>query len=464
MGKAADAVSICQRAISHLESTRSLVDTKTIGSNLSVYASMIRAFIALGNVEEAFNYSERARPRIFLDLMGFRKAVANNVAKKERGLPSLMAVEPLNLKRLQDLLGPGQTLLQYLVTRERTLLWVVNKQDINGLSISISREDLISKVTSLRLAISKEKSLDEYQKAAMDLYTLLIQPALPHIKGKEIIIVPHGVLQHLPFQALYSPPGKYLIEEFSLSYVSSASLLQFTTAKGEAKGERLLAFGNPYLGDLGKDLEFAEMEVRQVQRLYPQSTVFVRKEATEEKSKALSPQYDILHFAAHAELREDDPLSSAILLAKDGTEDGRLEVREIFEMDLKANLVVLSACETGLGKLLSGDDLVGLTTAFIFAGTPSVVASLWKVEDDTTAALMASFYKNLRTMSKVEALRQAQLELIRGEGRSDLLARRGVGGIGKLGEVPEAKPPSSMTVSTSHPYFWAPFILVGDGK
>jgi CHAT domain-containing protein len=216
------------------------------------------------------------------------------------------------------------------------------------------------------------------------------------------------------------------------------------------------------------NLRFAELEAREVERLYPQSTVLLKKEATEEKGKALSPRHDILHFAAHAELKEDDPLSSAILLAKDGKEDGRLEVREIFGMDLKANLVVLSACETGLGKLSSGDELVGLTRAFLYAGTPSVIASLWKVEDSSTAALMASFYKNLRTRSKVEALRQAQLQLIRGEGSSDLLARRGVGGIGKLGEVPQANPqsptPVPVSVSTSHPYFWAPFILVGDGE
>lgn len=97
-------------------------------------------------------------------------------------------------------------------------------------------------------------------------------------------------------------------------------------------------------------------------------------------------------------------------------------------------------------------------------GTPSVVASLWKIDDSSTAHLMANFYKNLKTMTKVEALRQAQLALIRGDGRSDLLARRGVGGIEKLGETPEAQPQSSGSVSTSHPYFWAPFILVGDGK
>ncbi len=209
----------------------------------------------------------------------------------------------------------------------------------------------------------------------------------------------------------------------------------------------------------------------EIKNLYPQSTIYLEKEATEEKAKTLSPQNDIIHFASHAELNENDPLSSAVLLAKSDKEDGRLKVREIFGMDLKISLVVLSACETGLGKLSSGDELVGLTRAFIDAGTPSVVASLWNVEDSSTAQLMASFYKNLKTMTKVEALRQPQLNLIRGNVNSDLLARRGIGGVGQLGETPSSvlpapssDPHAPSSVSTSHPYFWAPFILVGEGS
>jgi CHAT domain-containing protein len=107
---------------------------------------------------------------------------------------------------------------------------------------------------------------------------------------------------------------------------------------------------------------------------------------------------------------------------------------------------------------------VGLTRAFIYAGAPSVVASLWKVDDTSTAYLMSSFYKNLRTKTKAEALRQAQLEMIRGKVNGDLLVRRGVGGIGKPGEHTTARSQSQNTISVSHPYFWAPFILVGDGK
>ena len=375
-----------------------------------------------------------------------------------------MSVEPLKLKEVQALLEPGQTLIQYFVAREETFLWVVGKDRLNAFTVSVSVGDLTRKVDVLRKSIAELKPVGEYQSLARNVYELLIGPALPHIKGKELIIVPHGVLHYLPFQARYSSQGKYLIENYSVNYLSSASLLQFTTAKRKTKGEKVPAFGNPDLGDPNKNLQFAEFEANQVRVLYPESTVLLRHEATKLKAKDLSSHYDILHFAAHAELKGDDPLSSAILLAKDGGDEGRLEVREVFGMDLNASLVVLSGCETGLGKLSSGDELVGLTRAFIYAGTPSVVASLWKVDDSSTAHLMSSFYKNLKTMSKVEALRQAQLGLIKGQASSDLLARRGVGGIGKLGEVPRPETSSLGSVSTSHPYFWAPFILVGDGK
>ena len=124
-----------------------------------------------------------------------------------------------------------------------------------------------------------------------------------------------------------------MIEKFPIYYLSSASLLQFVKEKRKAGGEKVLAFGNPDLGDPEKNLEHAELEAQEVQAIYPEASVLLRKDASEEKSKSLSPAHDILHFATHAELNENDPLSSAVLLAKEGKEDGRLEVREIFGMD-----------------------------------------------------------------------------------------------------------------------------------
>ena len=126
---------------------------------------------------------------------------------------------------------------------------------------------------------------------------------------------------------MYSSEGKYLVEENSFNYLSSASLLQFTTAKRKALGEKVLAVGNPDRVDPTKELKFAELEADEIKKLYPSSTVLLKKEATKLKAKRVSSQHDILHFAAHAELKGDDPLSSAILLAKDGGDDGRIEVR-----------------------------------------------------------------------------------------------------------------------------------------
>ncbi len=521
-GKVADALPYYQKAIEQTESIRSRLQSEQYRQSffeggLDAYVSMMGVLLELGRPEDAFNYSERARSRTFLDVLGSKIQLARSgtLLEQERALQarisvlqamaegqdgdsvetaelrkqlaeaqqayneylakvrtenkeqaSLMSVEPLTLQQVQERLDPGVTLLEYFVANNNVWLWVVEKDRFQFVSTSMSKKELVSKVTQLRDTIYQFGEKEKFNGLSQELYKLLVQPALSSIHGKELIIVPHDVLHYLPFQALQSSDGRYLIEKYPIYYLSSASLLQFTQEKRRAKGGNVLAFGNPDLGDSEKNLEYAELEAKEVKAAYPEGRVFLGKEATEAKSKTLSPSQDIIHFATHAELKEDDPLSSAILLAKDDKEDGRLEVREIFGMTLKADLVVLSGCDTALGKLSTGDELVGLTRAFIYAGTPSVIASLWSVDDSSTAQLMASFYKNLKTMTKSEALRQAQLQLIRGTGQSDLLAKRGVGGIGKLGETPASQSSSENTVSlsTSHPYFWAPFILVGDGK
>lgn len=523
-GQPSEAVEYYKKAIQQIESARSLLQAEDyrqtfFEGGIEAYVSLVKTLVVANEQDEAFNYSERARSRAFLDLLGSKVRLSRNqegLEEKEKTLKeafveigarleaetdestitaeslrsdvnrleneyetlvakarqerkeqaALMNVEPLKLKEIQALLDPEQTLIQYFVAPEKTFVWVVEKDRFSALTVSISQRALEQRVEVLRNSISSIKPLREYHALAREIHELIIGPTLLHINGKELIIVPHGVLHYLPFQALYSSRGKYLVEDYSVSYLSSASLLQFTTAKRKPVGQKVLAVGNPSFDASIANLPMSELEANEIRRLYPRSTVLEKVGASEEKVKGLAPNHDVLHFATHAELNKDDPLSSALILAKDSKEDGRLEVREIFGMDLNASLVVLSGCETALGKLSTGDELVGLIRAFIYAGTPSVLASLWKVDDASTAHLMNSFYKNLKTKTKVESLRQAQLDLIRGSPRSDLLAKRGVGGIAKLGETPAAKSLSqdSVSVSTSHPYFWAPFILVGDGK
>lgn len=132
-------------------------------------------------------------------------------------------------------------------------------------------------------------------------------------------------------------------------------------------------------------------------------------EATEDRFRELAPNYDVLHLACHADLNSAYPLFSALLLAPGQQQDGELDVHEIFTLDLHAYLIVLSGCQTGLGCLTNGDELVGLARAFIYAGTPSILSSLWMVEDESTAYLMQQFYEHLKYTDKAEALRQAQI-------------------------------------------------------
>jgi CHAT domain-containing protein/lipopolysaccharide biosynthesis regulator YciM len=499
-GKTSAAITFYQQAIQEIESVRSLLASQQNrqsyfgGGGLRAYQGMIEALWQTEARDQAFDYAERVRSRSFLDMLGTKvqltrskdlpagdpdrlaeashpedseeayRSLLDEVRKTDPEQMSLMTVEPLALKEVQALLEPGQTVLEYLVTPRKTYLWVIERNQAHGVMIPLTQKAIAAKVQELRTVISELRPLRDYQKLAADLYKQLVAPAGRLLKGKELIIVPHDALHYLPFQALYSPQGKYLVEDHSVTYLSSASLLQFVKAKRKVIGQKVLAFGNPSFDSSKADLPMSELEAHEIRKIYPESTIFARSEASEAKIKSVGRNYDVLHFATHAELNRDDPLSSAVLLAKGEKEDGRLEVKEIFRMDLNASLVVLSGCETGLGQLSSGDELVGLTRAFIYAGTPSVVASLWKVDDASTAHLMSSFYSNLRSKTKVESLRQAQLDMIRGKVTDPLLAQRGVGGIGKLGQTGAARSSSRASISTSHPYFWAPFILIGDGK
>ena len=196
-------------------------------------------------------------------------------------------------------------------------------------------------------------------------------------------------------------------------------------------------------------LPFAEEEVRTVGRLFPATgTIRTRQEASEEYCKQHCGDFDVLHFATHGQLNKRNPLFSYIKLAETRNEDGRLEVFEIMDMRLRANLVTLSACNTALGsgyfsELPAGDDLVGLTRAFIYAGAPTVVASLWEVDDRSTTELMKSFYQYLPQKGKAGALAQAQRDFL------------------KAGPL---SPSTPITSKYHQPYYWAGFIIVGDAQ
>lgn len=468
-GKPEDAIPYFEKSIQQVESTRNLLQSEEYRQSyfegeLGAYVRMMRALVSAQKTEEAFNYGERARSRTFLDILGSKvrlsraegalieeeralqerigalkarlaaeaesagagsagaraelveaeKAYAaflSKVRKQDKEQASLMTVEPLTLKEVRELLQPGVTMLEYFVTEESVLLWIVEKERAEFVAVPLSRSDLIARVTAMRAAITNVGEKEKFKAASEDLHRLLIAPALSRARGNELLIVPHDALHYLPFQALLSPAGRYLIEDYPIYYLSSASLMQFTRTKRKSAGDHALVMGNPALGDDAYNLRFAEREAKEIARFYPQTAVYLQSEANKPKAVSLGPKYDMLHFAVHAELNEDDPLDSSLLLARGGADDdGRLKVGEIFALRLNAAIVVLSACETGLGKLSTGDEMVGLTRAFIYAGTPSIVTTLWKVSDRASYEVMTEFYRQMKTAHKSEALRRAQLK------------------------------------------------------
>ena len=268
-------------------------------------------------------------------------------------------------------------------------------------------------------------------KGTQELYNSILRPVEDKIHTKGLIVVPHGVLHKVPFAAL-SNGEKLMVDKYAISTVPSSAAIQYIVKKRSKNHGQLLAFVNPKTDYV--PLGFAEVEVEQIEKQFSKKEIFLQKDATETRAKQESDSPDVIHFACHGEFNDKQPMQSGLLLAKGGDNDGILQVHELFGLNLKnANLVVLSACDTALSKIQGGDDLVGLSRGFIYAGTPSLMATLWQVDDRSTSMLMKRFYENWlqKGLSKPEALRQAQLSI------------------------------KSMP-GYEHPYYWAPFIIIGD--
>ncbi len=369
---------------------------------------------------------------------------------------------PLSVAEAGQLLPDAQhALLEFVVTDKQTFLFVLTRNpDATKRSLELKvyqpsqplkREELARLVEDFRLLMEKSDNL--FRQPARKLYDLLLAPAREQLKHKTtLVIAPDGPLWELPFQALMPTPDRYLVEDAAIFYVPSLTA-QREMAKARrgkaARSQTLLAIGNPTLGgaqlklrdQLLGPLPQAEKEVRGLQKLYGagRAKIYVGPEAREETIKAEAGRYDILHFAAHAVFNNRNPMYSTIVLAQPGgaaPEDGMLEAWEMMKLDLRAEQVLLPACETARGRIGAGEGVIGLTWALFVAGAPTTVVSQWKVRDDATAELMAEYHRQLQKggapVSKAQALRQASLKLLQN----------------KL---------------YGHPHFWAGFALVGDG-
>lgn len=404
----------------------------------------------------------------------------------------------LTPERIGELLPDAKTaLLEFVVRGEQPYLFVLTRGPSRGprgrvelktYRLSVKGSDLAARVKEFRRRLAERDP--EFRESARGLYDLLIKPAAVQLQGKTMLgIIPDGDLWELPFQALQPREDSYLIEDHALFYAPSLGVLygiEHSPGKrragvarratpppvspgrpparpAPASGSRrraptLLAFGNPAIGQgtvarlssIKRDerlgpLPEAEREVKTLGEIYKpeNSRVYIGSNARETLAKAMMGDYSVLHFATHGVLDDLNPMYSHLVLSLSGDdkgEDGLLHASEVMRLNLSADIVVLSACQTARGRVGAGEGVLGMSWALFIAGSPTTVASQWSVESSSTTQLMVEFHRNLLSsatpggpgLPKAEALRRASLSLLKNS-------------------------------RYAHPFYWAGFVMVGDG-
>ncbi|MBP9712689.1 MAG: CHAT domain-containing protein [Sterolibacterium sp.] len=475
------AIELYKKAIAVIEAQRSTINTEAnkigfVGDKQAVYGRLIAVLFKTRQSAEAYEYIERAKARALVDLLANKEdfAVPPLAAKQASVLLAsyraaehdALAQSPIDMTQasaesssrtrtlavrkaaelssvapeLASLVTvasvPMQDVLQQLAPKEAIVdyyfhgneLFVVTVSSAGVRAARIDARGLEERIRNFRNRI--EHLGDDVAVEARALYDILLRPLEADLAGRDLLIVPHGALHYLPFAALND--GKaYLVQTRALRYLPSASILKYLKSPGDRTVERVLVFGNPDLGDPKLDLPNAEIEARQISQLLPGSELLVRNKASLHAFREFAPSFNYLHIASHGQFNAANALNSRLLLSADPGNDGSLTVGALYGIRLDVDLTTLSACETGLGKVLSGDDVVGLTRGFLYAGSRNVIASLWQVDDQATADLMRRFYLNLKAgMNKKQSLREAQVATLK---------------------------------SYPHPFYWAAFFITGLG-
>ena len=477
-GKKDDAVYAYKKGVEVVENLRASIKSENLRHGFlddkqDLYEELILLLIEQKKVKEAFSFAERARARGFIDLLGktppklktkaeikeYKRiknlqarvdelSRADSAAMSERDEAALqlsaaidkirinhpellpfVSVEPVSADQTLEALGDKTALLEYVVTKRKTILFIAGAGKIDAVLLPITKNDLAKRVIDYRLAIQDGAPVEENPKF---LGKLLLGQAMKKIEQFDVIgIAPHGPLHYLSFAATRID-GSWLIDKKPIFYVPSASVFMQTKARRSQDPPAMmsaLAVGDPDLGNYDSELPLAQLEAKSLKWIFPKVTTLTRKDATESSVTQKAENYQIVHIASHALYDTVAPLDSALYLTADKNKDGALMAKEIFSMNIDADLVTLSACQTGLGSVSRGDEVIGLNRAFFYAGAHTIVSTLWRVDDMASAILVKRFYRNLITDEKAEALRKAQLTLKK---------------------------------RFPHPSFWAGFTLVGD--
>ena len=498
-GRKQAAVAALLQAVGHIESVRNRLREKRFRAGYlqdkhQVYIELVRLQLGMGRKGEAFSTAERLRAWSYVEQSDRGEAVSwseeqrlaetelrERVRQLQRILEEenkriqtdrrqlaidtfsqeLMLAEQTYQAFLDDVEGqisdgfiPGtpvdqihvrrglqasEALIEYVVGPDDIMIFVLTAENLQVTSTPLRRTDLRARLELLR-DLLQQRDNDRWQKPATALSRSLLEPVLKAgwLDGVEhLYLVPHGMLNYLPFALLpveAAEGQRPVIESYTLAHLPSASSLANRISKND-RTRSVLA-----VAPAKSQLRHASEEARSIVQLFrPHAELLAGEHATESVFRDVASNYQILHLATHGYFNKFNPMLSGLELEPDKTNDGMLEVHEILDLKLDSDLVTLSACQTGMGsgffaEIPAGDDFVGLTRAFLQAGSGSVLATLWEVDDRSTVDLMVEFYQRLEEpgakYDKAVALANAQ----RTQRSSD---------------------------KYEHPYYWAPFILVG---
>jgi len=367
--------------------------------------------------------------------------------------------ESITLDEAQrELLDSNTAFFAYCLGKEHSYAFVITKKDFRIFPLP-SRRNIQTQVSDYLKVISDKDNKNF--RLGYELFKTLVLPGLDK-KIKNIIFIPDDILHFLPFETLITHKEKrdWLIKDYKIAYTPSISSLREIIQRKKSNGPKprmdILAFGDPFFGpweagnngsDIFQDyyssnafnffrLKYSGFEIDKISSLFKKRKrkIFRREEANKEQliNHSLG-DYKIIHFATHSIIDENIPARSSIVLSldEDLTQDGFLQMREIYNLNLNSDLITLSSCQTGLGEFIKGEGIEGINRAFFYAGASSVLMSLWAVNDQASYQLMERFYFHLRSSDSImSALRKAKLELIDSN-------------------------------SLSHPYYWAGFIVSG---
>ena len=427
LGQDAEAARALDEAIDTFDRARAQFrsDEFKMGLFSDLQAVFERAIVLndkLGQPARAFDISERSRARALLDAVAGRADLKGDTGAA------------MDAAQLQAMLAPDEVVVAYHTLPDRLVAWVLSRDGVREAKfpLALPRADLGRLVDAYRDALIK---LNPKAVGIGDQIGQLLLAPLGIAPGKRVVIVPHGPLHYLPFQALRLD-GQYLIERNPISIAPSISIAARLAQRTPTARAELLAFGNPTISpDVADPLPGAEREVQALATQFPGATLYFNAEANKTNFTAAAPKARLVHVAAHAMADTLDPLHSKVLLADEDGKPNYLEAKDVIGMDLgNVAMLALSACESGLGRVDNGDEVLGFTRSFLSAGTSTLLASLWPVSDAATEKLMTTLYADLaRGVVVQDAMRDAQRAVM-------------------------ADP------QTAHPFYWAPFNLIGNWR